>query len=89
MFTALKNIIPRALEKNKLSAPLENIKKKERVKEIVESVIGGEVEVIRCRSDLMLRVGHPAIANEIRMKEKEIRGRLKEEGIFVDTIRCA
>lgn len=89
MFTSLKNILPRALEKNNLTAPIRQIEKKEKIQEIVKNVIGDGVEVIRCQRELVVRVNHHILANEIRLREREIKGRLKEEGIVVETIKCA
>ncbi len=89
MFSSLKNILPRALDKNNLTEPIRQIEKKEKTQKIVRSVIGDGVEVVRCQRDLVLRVNHHILANEIRLRERDIKGRLKEEGIFIETIKCA
>lgn len=89
MFTSLKKILPRALEKNNLSAPIQQIEKKEKAQIMVREMVGDGVEVIRCQHELVLRVKHHILANELRMREREIKGRLKEEGIFVETIKYA
>lgn len=89
MFSSLKNILPRALEKNNLNAPIQQIERKEKTKEIVQNIIGEGVEIVRCQRELVVRVKHHILANEIRLREREIKGRLKEEGIIVEVIKYA
>lgn len=89
MFTSLKNILPRALEKNKVNIEIEKIEKKERAQEIIKEIIGKEVDIIKYGSTLVIRAKHHIIANEIKLQERQIKRQLKEEGLMVEEIKYA
>lgn len=90
MFVPLKHIIPKAIEKHGIHAHLHALTKKEKIERVIREVIKKNVQVVKQQGKkIVVRGGNFSVANEIRLREEEIKKRLKKENIDIDTIRHA
>ena len=88
MFVALKKIIPKAIEKHGLRKRIDACTEKERIEKTIREVVKKEVRVVKKEGKkVTVRGGSFAVANEIRLREGDIRKLLEKEKIYIETIR--
>jgi len=87
MFTALKHIIPKTIEKHGLHKQIRSLTEKEKIEKTISGILKKEVRVVKHQGKkVAVRGGSAAIANEIRFRQEEIRKKLAQENIYIDTI---
>ena len=88
MFVALKNIIPKAIEKHGLRKHISALTEKERIEKAIHSIVKKEVRVVKREGKkIAVRGGNFAVAQEIRLRERDIIKALEKENIHIETIR--
>lgn len=90
MFTSLKHIIPKTIEKRGLHKHIHALTVKEKIEKAISETIKKNVRVVKQNGkNVVVKGENFSVANEIRMKEEEIKKRLEKENIRIDTIRCS
>lgn len=88
MFTSLKHIIPKAIEKHGLHKYISALTTKEKIEKTIRDVIKKEVRVVKQQGKRVVVRGESfSVANELRLREEEIKKRLQKENIHIDEIR--
>ncbi|MEK7487756.1 MAG: hypothetical protein AAB598_00320 [Patescibacteria group bacterium] len=88
MFVALKNIIPKAIEKHGLRKRISALTEKERIEKAIRAIVKKEVRVVKREGKkVAVRGGNFTVAQEIRLREEEIKKILEKENIHIETIR--
>lgn len=87
MFVSLKNILPRAIEKNGLRKHISTLTEKEKIEKAISAVLRKKVSVIKVQGKkVTIRGGGFAVANELRLRQEEIKKKLEKENIYINTI---
>ncbi|MBI5913161.1 hypothetical protein HY839_01830 [Candidatus Azambacteria bacterium] len=90
MFVSLKNIIPKAIEKHGIHKHIRALTEKENIEKTISDVVKRNVILVKHHGKkISVRGGNFSAANEIRLREEEIKKRLAKKGIHIDAIRCA
>lgn len=88
MFTPLKHIIPKAIEKHGLHRHISALTAKEKIEKTIRDVIKKEVRVVKQQGKRVTVRGESfSVGNELRLREGEIKKRLQKENIHIDEIR--
>lgn len=88
MFVSLKNIIPKAIEKHGLRKHIGALTEKEKIEKTISAVLRREVRVIKHHGRKVVVRGEGfAVANELRLRQEEIRKKLEKENIYIDAIQ--
>jgi len=90
MFTPLKHIIPKAIEKHGLHKHIHALAVKEKIEKIIKEVVKKNIRIVKMQGKRVVVRGESfSVANEIRLKEEEIKKRLQKENIHINMIRHA
>lgn len=88
MFVSLKNIIPKAIEKHGLRKRIRTLTEKERIEKVISEAVKKEVRVVKREGKkVTVSGGNFAAAQEIRLRERDIKKILEKENIHIETIR--
>lgn len=88
MFVSLKNIIPKAIEKHGLRKHIRALTEKERIEKVISEAVKKEVRVVKREGKkVTVSGGNFAAAQEIRLRERDIKKILEKENIYIETIR--
>lgn len=88
MFTPLKQIITKAIQKHGLHKNIHALTIKEKIEKTIQEVIQKKVRVVKqSGGKTVVRGENFSVANELRLKGGEIKKRLQKENIHIDDIR--
>lgn len=89
MFIALNSLLNNFTKRHKIKNTVDKITAAELSERVIKSVIASDVKVVWCKDDrVLLKAVTGAAANEVRLKEPQIKKELQKNNIKVSSIRC-